>query len=125
MNHDLPKTNMDKQKDDDNTQREGGCSPPACSALTGNPWFDHAGSFEQADMLRLVRKQVRDGDVPSMADIERIVGLAIQAHDAMSIIGGGELIDLGPLPSAILEIAGTGSDKEQANGLFKQNVKGD
>jgi len=114
---------MNRQKNDNNTQREGGCSLPACSALTGNPWFDHAGSFEQADMLRLVRQQVRDGDVPSMADIERTVRLAIQAHDAMSIIGGGELIDLGPLASAVLEIAGTESDKEQADRLFKQNAK--
>lgn len=84
-----------------------------------NPFIAHANSFEQADMLRFVRRQVKDGDMPSMADIERIVALAIEAHDAMSVIGGGEVIEFGPLASAIVEIAESGADKEQAEELIK------
>lgn len=71
---------------------------------TGNPWIDHYASFRRADMLRAAQKAAADGSFPSAKDQQEIIRLAIAAHDCMSILGGGELIEVGTLAQAVFRL---------------------
>lgn len=51
---------MNKQKDDDNTQREGGCSPPACSVPWGEDGCDWTGEDITDDALCELRYEVAE-----------------------------------------------------------------
>jgi len=74
------------------------------SEPTGNPWEDHAASFANADRLRRAKKAIIAGQMPPVEDLEKIIALAIEAHDCMSLIGGGEIIELGPLAMAVFKL---------------------
>lgn len=86
---------------------------PTDPADTGNPWEDHAASFARADMLFRRRRALDRGESLALEDQKTLLSLAIEAHDAMSILGGGEIISFGKLAQAIMDIAGTESDKAQ------------
>lgn len=84
---------------------------------TGNPWIDHHASFRRADMLLAAQKLASRGSYPLLSDQKEIIRLAIVGHDVMSILGGGEIIEMGPVAQAVSRLEGSHRAQIEALGF--------